>query len=133
MMLKFFSKRKESPKTSFEDFLNEADEALIRSYESRDIRPFASYADPRLTFWLTDSIIVNKNLFGMRAYRIRSWEVIRKTDANVVVIKRLTHQHVRLSKQISMAIGDDVTETWSVDVTKKRPCIVSIREGEHLC
>ena len=129
MIWNIFRRRTTVP--SLMSFLDEADEALIIAYEKKDTRAFGAYADPRLIYYLSESIIENKRLFGIKAYRIRNWEITSQSDTEVRVVKRLTHQHVKLSKQISMAIGDDITETWWISLTSGKPRVSKIKEGVH--
>lgn len=112
------------------ELLEEADEVLIQSYESKNVNLFCNYADSSLLFYLSDEILNNKKLFGIKAYRVREWEIVKKTDRELVVIKRLTHQHVKLSKDIAMAIGDDIVETWWLRL-EPQPIVTKIREGVH--
>jgi len=110
-----FRKNKRQKEDRLTAFLNEADDALILAHEKRNVIFFEQYSEPKLVNWLTDSIVENDKLFGLAAYRVRDWTVEeRLSDDSVRIKKFMTHEHIKLTKDISMSIGDDICELWTV-------------------
>lgn len=109
-------------------WLDEADEALIRAYELRDVTQLSNFAVKEVLHTLEDDVYLNKKLFGTKAYRIRSWDISEIGADSYVITKHLTHKHVRLSRNIIMAIADDITEKWKVAYTESGFRIMDIKE-----
>lgn len=122
-------KKKSDALAALTVFLDEADEALIRTYETRQIKWFTSYASSSVLCFVVDKLNSGESiLFGTKNYRMRSWSVLENKESVIIVQKQLRHRHVRLNKTIYVAIGEDVDEVWHVSITGNKFLIDYIRE-----
>lgn len=113
-MFRFF-KRVKDPKSSLLLFLEEADEALIRAYETKQIAGFTKYASNEVLRFISEKLNSEKpRLFGTKNYRTRNWTILSNQESMIRVKKELRHSHVKLNKGIYVAIGEDVDEFWEV-------------------
>lgn len=131
-MFRFFSSKRVIDNTTvLLNFLNEADEELIKAYETKRVNGFVEYASNSVLRYLTDKINSGESiLFGTKTYRIRTWKIISDKGDTYFVRKELRHRHVKLSKSVYVAIGEDLDEYWSIQKDGKKFIIDSI---ERVC
>lgn len=114
-MFEFFIRRKDKSVKNLVEFLEEADEALIYAYETKHWSKLTNYVANGVILGVVEKLNSGQStLYGIRAYRMRTWSIISR-DANTFCIrKELRHQHVRLGRSIYVAIGEDKNEVWKV-------------------
>lgn len=108
-------------------FIENAHEAYIKSCEIEDVTPFARYANPDVMVELREKIEYGENeLFGVKRYRERSVVLIDERETSVRVKISLSHQHIKINKGMSVAIGDDISSIWRIRIVNNKYKVIEI-------
>lgn len=100
-------------------FLEEADEAYMRSYKNSRLEIFADYATAELCELLYEEMEQGeKKLFGTESSRKREWYLLKEEGCLYTVKKILTHSKIK-QKTVSITLGDCIEETWKVSSMNK--------------
>ena len=103
-------------KTTVVGFLDKADDAYMLAFESKNIKPFAPYADAAVcTAVLQEILSGEERYFGTAKKRKRSWEVVLDDGRKVRAIKCVCHEPIKCGS-INIKLGDDVVQAWEVHV-----------------
>lgn len=101
-------------------FLSEADDAYMLAFESKNIKPFAPYADPAVCTALLQEILSGKDMyFGSSKLRKREWKVVLDDGRVVQAIKCVSHTPINAGRGVSIALGEPVKQAWDVQVDGK--------------
>lgn len=106
-----FKKKEEKP-TEILSFLREADKAYIKALESKNAKLFETYCTVPMSRNIAE-IISRGELpyFGVERYRQVTWDSLPE---EMKYRKHLTHDNVRVTAKVSLALGDDIKEIWSI-------------------
>lgn len=97
------------------NFLNEADEAYMQSYNTNRLEIFAEYATPELCSVIEEEMeFGEKKLFGTASSRSREWYLLNASKCDYTVKKILTHKRIK-QRTVSISLGDSIEETWKVE------------------
>jgi hypothetical protein len=108
-------KKKQRPPVSLVGFLNKADDAYMLAFESKNIKPFAPFADPAVCTAVLQEILSGEDrYFGASKLRKRSWDVILSDGRVVRAVKNVGHEPINCGRGISIPLGDTVTQVWDV-------------------
>jgi len=98
-------------------FLNKADDAYMLAFESKNIKPFASYADPAVCTAVLQEILSGEDrYFGTSKLRKRSWDVVLDDGRVVRAIKSVGHEAINCGRGMSIPLGDQVQQVWDISV-----------------
>lgn len=113
----FKRNKKQSISSALETFLEEADDAYILAFKSKNIKPFTPFAEPEVCTKVLEKVFSEDELcFGIERYRIRTWLVQEKTDSTITVLKEVTHKNIQLGRGLEIPIADDVKQRWLVSI-----------------
>lgn len=113
-MFNFFNKKKSDAEPDIMEFLREADSAYIKALEQKNVKLFESYCTLPMSRNIAE-IIGRGNLpyFGLERYRKVTWKVLPE---NLHYLKNLTHDNVKVTAKVSLALGDDMNEEWTLTI-----------------
>ena len=98
-------------------FLDKADDAYMLAFESKNIKPFAQYADPAVCTAVLQEILSGEDrYFGTSKLRKRSWEVVLNDGRVVRAVKRVGHEAINCGRGLSIPLGDQISQAWDVSV-----------------
>lgn len=98
-------------------FLSEADDAYMLAFDSKNIRPFAPYADPAVCNALLQEILSGEDrFFGSSKLRKREWKVVLDDGRTVQAVKCVSHAPISVGRGVSIPLGDTVKQAWDVQV-----------------
>lgn len=98
-------------------FLDQADNAYMLAFESRNIKPFTPYADPAVcTAVLKEVLSGEGKYFGASKLRKRVWEVVLDDGRVVRAVKHLSHVPINCGRGLTIPLGDSETQAWDVSV-----------------
>lgn len=93
------------------EWLKRADDAYVRALESKDVRIFQPFCTVPMSRSIIDTINSgNIPYFGLPKYRKVQWVELSSEQFE----KILSHDHVKVNARVSVALGDDITEIWSL-------------------
>ena len=113
-------------------FLNEADDALMRAYYTKDISVVAEYMTRDLLDYMSEELSTHDDLtakFGLAKYRIRNWTILDEQGDVIVVHKEVSHKDVRIKGMISIPVGDRISEEWYVHSDRNSYLIFDIKQS----
>lgn len=111
-----FGKSKKS-KVTLIGFLDQADDAYMLAFESKNIKPFVPYADSTVCTAVLQEILSKKDqCFGASKLRKRSWEVVLDDGRIVKAMKHITHEPIKCGRGLSIPLGDPVSQAWDISV-----------------
>jgi hypothetical protein len=114
--MRLFKKKHENPPTVI-SFLNKADDAYMLAFESKNIKPFAPFADPSVCTAVLQEIFSGKDqFFGASKLRKRSWAVTLNDGRVIRAIKHIGHIAINCGHGIFIPLGDKVCQAWDVSV-----------------
>lgn len=109
-------------------FLDQADDAYMLAYTSKDVREFAKYCTSEVLRELTEEVMSGKELyFGLKKYMHRSWCLEKDGDVIKVYFKDVTHDNVEVIHKIAIPVGDRISETWTLETSGKSYIVTEIR------
>jgi hypothetical protein len=109
--------KKDKPSGGLIKFLEDAEDAYILAFKSKNIKPFTEFADSSVCTQILELIFGDNRMnFGLKKYRERKWLVKEKTDKTITVIKEITHRDIDVGRGFSIPIADDVKQLWVVSV-----------------
>lgn len=98
-------------------FLNRADDAYILAHDSKNIRPFAPYADPAVCTKVLSKILSGEDkYFGTSKLRKREWDVQLDGTDVAHVVKRTGHEEIKVGRGITIPLGDPDVQCWDVSI-----------------
>lgn len=101
-------------------FLDLADDAYILAFESRNIKPFAPYADPAVCTAVLQEILSGEDrFFGSSKLRKRQWEIVLQDGRTVQAVKTTSHAPIDAGGGIKIPLGDATSQAWDVRVDGK--------------
>lgn len=111
-MFGFFGKKHNDTESSIMTFLKEADAAYIKALENKNVHMFEQYCTVPMSRNIAE-IIGRGNLpyFGLERYRKVLWENL---PDELRYKKSLTHDDVKVTTKVSLALGDDMVELWTL-------------------
>lgn len=113
----FWKRKKQQPVNRLVKFLENADDAYILAFKSKNIKPFVPFASPDVLNRTLEKINSRSpKCFGISKYRNREWTVKREEDSLVIVLKDVTHGDISLNNGIYFPIADDERQIWTVAV-----------------
>lgn len=111
-------------------FLEEADEAYIIAFKTKDVSTFSLYAESRLTRQIKEKVLSGSEIhFGIKRYRKREWTLIEEKDNKLIYDKLLTHDSVEFIHNICFPLGDSLHEIWEIDIKDNKYKVSSIRRS----
>ena len=76
-------------------FLDKADDAYMLAFDSKNIKPFAPYADPAVCTAVLQEILSGEDrYFGTSKLRKRSWEIVLDDGRTVRAVKHVGHEAI---------------------------------------
>lgn len=111
-MFGLFGKKQNSSDSNIKHFLDDANKAYIRALENKNVQMFEQFCTVPMSRNIAD-IIGRGNLpyFGLERYRKVTWENLPE---EMHFKKNLTHDNVKVTAKVSIALGDDMTEIWTL-------------------
>jgi len=95
-------------------FLNEADNAYIRSYQYRSLGELIQFTTRELAMEMQQKITYyNDKIWGTPKQRQRTWSVVSTDGTSIIVRKELTFKKVKYGRML-VKLGDDTVEYWKV-------------------
>lgn len=106
------SKKKASKEEPIMSFLYAADKAYIQALENKNAKLFEEYCTLPMSRSIIE-IIGRGELpyFGIERYRKVTWSNLPE---ELKYRRDLTHDNVRVTAKVSLALGDDITEIWTI-------------------
>ena len=112
-----FGRKKSSAGGKVIGFLDKADDAYMLAFRSKNIKPFAPYADSAVCTAVLQEILSGEDrYFGTSKLRKRSWEVVLDDGRTVRAVKSVSHDPINCGKGIRLPLGDQVSQAWDVTV-----------------
>jgi hypothetical protein len=109
--------KKDKPSSGLIRFLENAEDAYILAFKSKNIKPLTEFVDNSVCTQILELIFGGEQLnFGLEKYRERKWLIKERTDKTITVIKEITHKNIDVGKGLSIPIADDVKQLWIVSV-----------------
>lgn len=103
--------------TQLLQFLENADDAYILAFSSKNIRPLVPYADATVCNAVLCEILSGEDKsFGVAERRDRTWEVILNDGHVASIVKTLSHEPINCGRGMSITLGDNIKQTWDVSV-----------------
>ena len=101
------------------DFLEEADSLYIKAFETRSIGVLKDYFTRECCIALSRVIVAtaSSRYFSEERFRNTTWEIINRTETNVVVRKRCIYNDIHLTVTRTMKVSEDYEEVWYISVT----------------
>lgn len=113
----FGSKKKAAGSPRVIGFLDEADDAYMLAFESKNIKPLTPYADPAVCTAVLQEILSGEDrYFGTSKLRKRSWKVVLDDGRVVRAVKSVGHEAINCGRGLSIPLGDQVSQAWDVMV-----------------
>lgn len=98
-------------------FLSDADDAYMLAFESKNIKPFAPYADPAVCSAVLKEILSGEDrYFGSSKLRKREWTIKLDDGRTVSAVKTTSHEAINCGRGLSIPLGDKTTQVWDVRV-----------------
>ena len=104
--------KKSNAESPIMTFLNNADKAYIKALENKNVKMFEQYCTLPMSRNIAE-IIGRGELpyFGLERYRKVKWTDLPE---DLKYKKELTHENVKVTARVSLALGDDITEVWTI-------------------
>lgn len=113
------------------DFLNKADDAYMLVFESKNIKPLTSYADPAVCNAVLQEVLSGKDhYFGAAKLRKRTWQVTLDDGRVVSAVKTVSHEAIKAGRGVSIPLGDAISQVWDVRVDGGPTAFKVIRIGK---
>lgn len=111
-MFGIFGKKQKCTESAIMSFLREADKAYVKALETKNVQMFEQYCTLPMSRNI-EEIIGKGNLpyFGLERYRKVTWENLPE---ELHYKKNLTHEDVKVTAKVRLALGDDMVELWTV-------------------
>lgn len=101
-------------------FLSDADDAYMLAFDSRNIKPFAPYADPAVCNALLQEILSGEDkFFGSSKLRKREWKIVLDDGRIVQAIKCVSHTPINAGRGVTIPLGEPIKQAWDVQVDGK--------------
>lgn len=116
-----FGKKDAAPKVQgankIVSFLNAADDAYMLAFDSKNIKPFAPYADPAVCAAVLQEVLSGEDrFFGTSKLRQRTWSIVLADGRQVTAVKTVGHEAVRCGHGLSIPLGDTIQQQWDIRV-----------------
>ena len=109
------------------NFIENAHEAYIKAHEIEDTTPFQKYAAVDVVVELRDKIEYGEEeLYGIKRYRERKVSLISENKDIVKVRIAICHQHIKINRNMAVAIGDDISSIWKIKTTNNKFKVIDI-------
>ena len=109
-------------------FLEEADDAYILAYKTRDVKEFAKYATQPVVRELMESVLsADPIYFGLQRYRHRTWNLVEDGNTIYVYFKDVTHDNVEIVHKIAIPVADSISERWTLSKDNNKYIVTDIR------
>jgi hypothetical protein len=109
--------KKDKPSGGLVRFLEDAEDAYILAFKSKNIRPFTEFASSSVCTQILELILgSDERNFGLERYRERKWLVKEEKDNTVTILKEITHKDINIGRGMSITIADNVKQLWVVSV-----------------
>ena len=114
-------------------FLDKADDAYMLAFDSKNIKPFAPYADPAVCTVVLQEILSGEDrYFGTSKLRKRSWEIVLDDGRTVRAVKHVGHEAINCGHGLSIPLGDQISQEWDVSVDGVRQFrVIRIRRASN--
>lgn len=123
----FFFKKKHASSDVIK-FLENADDAYMLAYTSKDVRSFEPYCTAKVLREVTEDVMSGKEVyFGLKKYMHRSWCLVKEDDIIKVYFKDVTHDNIEVIHKIAIPVGDRVSEEWTLEPSGKSYVVTEIR------
>ena len=116
-MFSLFKNLGGSTRTSF---LDKADDALDEAIRLQNPALFKQFCSPRFFNKLVEIIEEQKDVQrGLKEYRQREWEFVSEDGKSIVAIKTVKHAPLRVTRTLTLPVGENYQEKWKVVVDKE--------------
>ena len=123
----FGGKKKTSGGPRVIGFLCDADDAYMLAFDSKNIKPFAPYADPAVCNALLEEILSGEDrYFGSSKLRKREWKIVLDDGRVVQAVKSVSHTPVATGFGGSIDLGDTIEQEWDVEADGKKYKVIKI-------
>lgn len=123
----FGGKKKTSGGPRVIGFLCDADDAYMLAFDSKNIKPFAPYADPAVCNALLEEILSGEDrYFGSSKLRRREWKIVLDDGRVVQAVKSVSHTPVATGFGGSIDLGDTIEQEWDVEADGKKYKVIKI-------
>lgn len=123
-----FFKKKDKGNSDVIAFLDEADDAYMQAYITQNPNVFAKYATLEVLRYVTEDIMSKQHYFSSKRYMHRDWLLQREENVIYVFFKKVTHDNISLAHNISIPVGDDISERWTLSVDNSKYVVTDIRK-----
>lgn len=121
-----FSKKSDTP-TGLTAFLADADKALSKALQTKQIAPLQQYVDQNCARRIMARIRQDEREYaGLERYKHVDWAKIGSSGDTAKYKKSVSYDHVKLSRGVVAPVGIDYVEEWTV-VTGDKPRVTDIR------
>lgn len=111
-------------------FLDKVDDEYMLSIKHRDVTRFNNYADKNVYYKLLEMINSDEEkFFGLPKYRRRTWQLLSSDGPIQTYYKTITHENIKIHHNISIPLGDFISEIWVIDTTPNKFKIMDIRRA----
>jgi hypothetical protein len=100
-------------------FLEEADKAYIKAFETRSIGLLKNHFSRNCCYDISRWIVAaaSSRYFSDEKFRQTTWDILEKSDSKIVLEKTCVYKNIKLSLTRSMKISEDYKEKWVVSKT----------------
>lgn len=99
------------------EFLNNADDAYMLAYATKNVTPMIPYADPAVCTALLQEILSGEEqYFGTSNLRNRKWSYVKMNGSTIQVVKELKHTPLSCGRNMAIALADAVDQFWDIRV-----------------
>ena len=111
-------------------FLNKQSELYIRAIETGDLQ-ILEKTFTRATIDYVKQMAFRKDVcYGISKYRKREWTLVDSTDNILKFIMYLTHENIKVTSRVSVPLGDDLTQVWTISHDESSNLVMDIYQEE---
>lgn len=110
------------------EFLEEADELYIRSFETRSIGVLKDFFTRDCCYVISRWIIAeaSSRYFSDKKFRETTWTILNQTPTEVTLMKECIYKDIKLNLSRTMKVSDDYKEEWVVKITPEEFWVTAV-------
>lgn len=111
-------------------YLTMVDELYMRAYGIRTSRALYDYLSTEAIQKVNKAIFqLGGRYFGTAKFRSTTWSIISEMGTTLILLKDVKFDKVRVGSTISVAVADNYSEEWTVDLSNKdKPIVTMIQD-----
>ena len=127
-----FGKEEASPglSSSLIRHLNEVDELYMHAYGIKTTHALYPYLSVECVQVVNRYVFqLGGRYFGSPKFRDTEWTLLEQAGSILTLLKEVTFDKVRVGRAVSVAVADNYSEEWTVDVSDKSKPMVTMIKG----